>query len=208
MTAVTASADVARYPSAMKPLLLALLAAVALMPADARTQTSPQNDVRVRIARANGPRLVGTLRAHSVDSLTITDPAGGLLAIPRRDITGMETSLGRHRSFLRNFSIGVGATAAAGGLLGALTWSECTETGFLACMMHPDSRMGAFGLGALVGGALGVPIGLIAGAAVKTERWAPMAVPGAAPERVSVRPLLGPRPGVVVSIAFGHSGHR
>lgn len=76
----------------------------------------------------------------------------------------------RGGNILRGFGIGLGVGAAGGGLIGAVIWTECTDEGFLACMMHPESRGEAFLVGAVLGGVAGGITGIIAGAFSKTGK--------------------------------------
>lgn len=70
----------------------------------------------------------------------------------------------------RGFGIGLGIGAVGGGLIGAVSWTECTDEGFLACMMHPESRGQAFLVGAVLGGVAGGFTGIVAGAFSKTAK--------------------------------------
>ena len=66
-------------------------------------------------------------------------------------------------------------------------WSPCTDTGFMACFMHPDSRGDAFVMGAMFGTAIGLPLGLVAGLISKHDVWQPVDAHG--------RPILSIIPG-------------
>lgn len=85
-----------------------------------------------------------------------------------------KTEYGRTRggNILRGFGIGIGIGAAGGGLIGAVSWTECTDEGFMACLMYPESRAEAFLVGAVLGGIAGGFTGIIAGAFSKTGKRA------------------------------------
>lgn len=61
------------------------------------------------------------------------------------------------------FLYGALGGAVLGGLVGAIAYTPCDDTGFLACMMHPESRGHSALLGAVAGAALGGLVGMIIG---------------------------------------------
>jgi len=69
-----------------------------------------------------------------------------------------------------------------GGLLSALVWKPCKNTGFMSCFMEPGSRGDAFALGLVVGTVVAIPVGILWGLkkkAVWEEVWegAPIGAP-------------------------------
>ena len=80
-------------------------------------------------------------------------------------------SAGRAGKMLKGLRTGFGIGGAAGGLIGAATWRECTEEGW-GCLLHPDTRGKAFLIGSLIGALFGGSIGLISGTFAKNERAA------------------------------------
>ena len=156
--------------------LLAVL--VMLLPTDARAQLPLSLGERIRIRHSDGSVRLGLLDSVSTDAVRL----GGLTAdrsvvIARSNIRVIERSLGRELHFMRHLGITVASTAVAMSLVQGLTWSPCTRTGFMNCLMHPSSRVGAFEFGLAAGAVLGLPIGSIVGLTLKTERWERAALP-------------------------------
>jgi hypothetical protein len=71
-----------------------------------------------------------------------------------------------------------------GAVIGAATWQPCTETGFLACFMHPSQEVQAAG-GAALGALGGALVGFLIGKTVRSELWRPVRT---APVRLTVGP--------------------
>jgi hypothetical protein len=92
------------------------------------------------------------------------------------------------------FLLGTGIGALSGALIGFATFEPCVSTGFLSCMMAPQSRTAAAGMGAALGGVGGALLGLVFGAFNRTENWVPVRTAG-------VHVALTPR-GIGLSMAF------
>lgn len=160
---------------------------------------------RVRVTGTQGAVIEGRLVHSSPDSLWIVGEGRAPRAVPLSAVTRIERSLGRHRAFGESFVIGAGATALAGGIVGALVYSPCRSTDFLGCLMHPDSRTESFTLGLVLGGLAGIPVGLVVASNRTVERWTTVELEGRSGGRLSVRPLVGPRPGLALTF---HPGGR
>ena len=81
--------------------------------------------------------------------------------------------------------------------------SPCTQTGLFDCLLHPDSRGGAFEQGLVVGAVIGVPIGLVVGLTVTRERWEAASLSGSSLASIKVRPTFSDGVGFAASIPFG-----
>lgn len=175
-------------------LPVSLAGQIDLIPGDTvrvhSTERAPETGI-VQSASAEGLRL---LTLHS----------GNEVVFSPYEVDKLERSLGRHRRFARNFGMSVGIAAAVGGVIGAVSWSPCTETGFMACFMHPDSRGAAFGFGAGVGAMIGIPIGIIAGL-TRQQQWTTVQLPGIEDDdrRLTVRPIVGRQVGLQLSLPLG-----
>ena len=177
-----------------------------VLPAHGWAQSLPTEGDWVRISQTNGTVVTGTVSYASAEEVRLqSGSAGQELLILRGEIGKMERSLGRHRSFGKNFAITLVSSSVGMGALLAIAWSPCTETGFLACYLHPTSRGEALTWGLAGGAILGVPAGLIVGLAVKREKWAPVSLSGPGDVTLSILPVLGTGIGVSGSISFGGS---
>jgi hypothetical protein len=155
--------------------IMATLAVLALLAGAgaARAQSAPPVDQRVRITLRSGERLAGTVAVgEQADSVwALTDATGYTRTVPAGSVVSVEHSRGRERRFIKYLMIGTLGSATAGGLLAAVTYTPCTETGFLACFLHPASATEAFGWGFVGGGMIGVPVGVLTGLVVREEGW-------------------------------------
>jgi len=167
-------------------------------------QVAPSAGDRVRLQSPDSVVLVGVISAVTPESIVFRENGTDLeVVIPLAEAAGLERSLGRRRSFGKYFWGTVGLSAAVGGLGYGLSWSPCTETGFLACFLEPDSRTEAFGWGLAGGTLVGVPLGVIIGLGVRSEEWEPLTVPGTGDTTISITPIVGSRFGVAGSISLG-----
>ena len=193
----------------MKRMLIilgALAVFATLLPIRGWAQLASDPGERVRIRHTDGTVFTGVLGSVSVENVHLREGAAGRdLVIPRAEIRQIEESLGKHRSFWRNFGITLGASSVGIGVLSAITWTPCTETGFLACFMYPSDRGEALVWGLAGGAGIGVPVGVLVGLLRKNERWASISVPAANGATISLAPVVGTRFGVAGSITFGGS---
>jgi hypothetical protein len=117
--------------------------------------------------------------------------------------TSLEIGSGRHRKFGKYFAIGLVSTSAAVGALAAMTWSPCVPTGLLSCLLHPESRGEALGMGLMGGAVLGVPVGTVTGLVLKEERWDAMPLPGSGDVKLTLLPTARAQLGLTVALSFG-----
>jgi hypothetical protein len=182
----------------MKKLFVTVLAMALVTPSFGFAQAAPTVGDRIRVQQPGGRVTVGTVERISENEIVV-----GGSALPRDGIESIERSLGERRRFARNLAITTGVAAGAGGLISAISWSPCRETGFLACMLHPESRGDAFAWGVVGGGILGIPLGIIIGLAEKDERWEPIARPAVGRVALGLATGGGRGVGVRASIPFG-----
>jgi hypothetical protein len=190
----------------MKKLLVTAIALALLGPAYIAAQDGPSIGDRVRLQQVDGTVLVGTVEGISMDELVLGSATTDSRTLSLGGIESIERSLGEQRRFGRNLAISMGIAAGAGGLLSAVSWSPCRETGFMACFLHPESRGQAFTWGFVAGGVIGLPVGVIVGLAAKGERWQPIARPAVG--RVALGLVTGGGRGVGVRASIPFGGHR
>lgn len=179
-------------------LIPVVTAALVLGPPAASAQNLPGEGDRVRVRMAGGSERTGLVSAFDpAGSLVLVDEASGReVSLPLHDVAGLEQSLGKGRRFGRNLGYTIAATSLTFGVLGAVSWSECTGW----CLLHPESRADAFAWGLVGGAVVGLPIGVIVGLAVTSERWASVDLPAVTERSVHFTPILGPRTGLAVSV--------
>ena len=172
----------------MTRTILFLMTLVVVLPSDASAQAVPSLGHRIRIKQVDGTVLTGRLATLSPETIQLWIGSDDLAEVPVARIEVLETSLGRRRRFAKYYGITVAAASVVGGMIYALTWSPCTETGWFTCWPHPDSRGEAFGWGFAGGAIIGLPLGLIIGSKVREERWNPVALPAPAASGLTIRP--------------------
>ena len=167
-----------------------------ILPATASGQRVPEVGERVQILTESGRRAFGTVSFLSADAIEITRNGDGTRYFPVNHVReirvartvpaqpGAETRRGL-KTFLIMSGAGVG--------LGAITWSPCTATGFLACLMHPDSRGEAALRGGALGAIVGVPVALIVGLTTgASEEWDDAVLPTNGIAEVLMSPKIFP----------------
>jgi hypothetical protein len=175
-------------------------------PAYALGQAVPSQGDRVRISRVDGTVETGIFQSASAQGVQLRPVLGSTRpAISLEEIELMERDLGRHSRFWRNFGITVGASIVGIAMLAATTWEPCVSTQPFGCLLAPQSRSEAVGMGALAGLVIGLPIGTLVGSAVKYERWEPLSLSGSGQAAFSIQPIVGRRFGLSASLALG--GH-
>ena len=170
-------------------------------PAQAIGQWQVQPGERVRILTVTGASQVGVVAKSASDSLMLTTGSGAMW-VRQGDVTYLERSVGRHRRFARNMAVTVGSVAGASGMLAAIGWEKCVSNQLFGCLMAPETRTDAFFFGAVVGGALSVPVGVLLGLALRYDDWEPVGGAVQTGARMSVRPLLDRGFGASVSVTF------
>ncbi len=145
---------------------------------------------RMRITSQHGEEIIGQIKSLDNASLTILTDYSRELSIAYADMVQLERSLGRRSHYKKGAAIGSGIGASVG-LLGVIT-SECHGVGLYG---HDDGLydceiLAAAGIVILSG--VGALLGLIAGAAIRTERWGSLDIPGQS--TASVMPFIGIHP--------------
>jgi len=174
-----------------------------ILPATALGQRVPEVGERVEILTETGRRAFGTVSFLSAEAIEITLNGDGTRYFPVNHVRGIRVArtvaappgAGTQRG-LKTFLIMSGAGVG----LGAITWSPCTATGFLACLMHPASRGEAALLGGVLGAIVGVPVALIVGLTTGAwEEWDDAVLPtdGIAEGLMSPKIFPGVTPGGV-----------
>jgi hypothetical protein len=187
-------------PVALSALFVVILA-LGLLPRHLESQALEPGS-RVRLTQASGARHQGILHAIETDSVRLTGARGGLVAVSLADVERVEVSLGRRRQFWKHLGMTAVGLALVGGGVAASTYEPCNEDVLFGCLMEPESRGEAFFWGAIVGGAVGVPAGVVVGAAVRQEQWQPVNHPAVRPRQVSIRPIVGNRIGASATLVF------
>ena len=188
----------------MTRTLVFLMTLVVVLPSDGSSQAVPSLGHRIRIKQVDGTVLTGRLALPlSPETIQLWIGSDDLAEIPLARIEVLETSLGRQRNFGKYFGLTVAVVSLVGGTIYALTWSPCTETGWFACFVKPDSRGEAFGWGLAGGAIIGVPLGLIIGSVVREERWNRGALPALTAPRLTIRPVIGSRVGFAGLVRVG-----
>ena len=132
--------------------------------------SQPRAADRVRITTTAGLTVTGVVADVSPDSFQVL--AGPQSRWVRQaEVSSVQRSVRRERRFVRNLAITTVSSAATVGMIAAMTWSPCVSTEFLGCLMHPESRSGAFMFGAVVGGTFSIPVGVIVGLALRHDVW-------------------------------------
>jgi hypothetical protein len=178
----------------------ALLVLGLVTPAAAQTPPDLEPGARIRVVDQRGHETVGTLLLATSDSLIVnTNQGAQRRAFDVSSVTGLQVSQGQYRRVAETTLITTGALALVGGLIGAASYQPCDAKGW-GCMLAPDSRGEAFGLGLAGGAVIGLPLGLIVGLAVKHDRWADVPLPGSRAQEPVVQ--LTRRPGGLVGVGL------
>lgn len=178
-------------------IVSALSCAALLVPTVSMGQMNVTEGSRVRVTDSSGTVREGIVTDLSPSTLVLFDErSSGEVELATPTITEVAVSAGRTRRFWKYLGLTTAGTSAVLGVSQALTWSECQSTGFLSCLLAPDSRADAALVGVVAGAIVGVPIGMVVGLLVKEERWAP--------GRLTARePLLRVQPAAGGRVQFG-----
>ena len=187
----------------MARTLVFLMTLVVVLALDGAAQAVPSLGDRIRIKQVDGTVLTGRLAATLSPETIQIFVDSSRVEVPVARIGVLETSLGRQRNFGKYFGLTAVAASVVGGTIYALTWSPCTETGFLACLFVPESRGVAFAWGFAGGAIIGLPLGAIIGSVVREERWDPVSLPAPAASRLTIHPLIGSGVGFAGSLRVG-----
>jgi hypothetical protein len=181
--------------------LLALLATA--LPSVAQAQ-SLEPGMRVRV-HADGTFVTGTVEELQDRMLLLRTGPDALDFVERDRIERVDVSVRRERGSAVPAAVVLGGGVLLGGVVAAVSWSPCESTGFMGCLLAPESRTEAFGTGALIGGAVALPIALIVALTVRRDVWKPIELPGGQTARIQVLPSpMDGRFEVMTSVPVGH----
>lgn len=167
------------------PSLLFITLMLALLPMQSKAQqpgVKVGDRVRLDVPSIQKRPLVGFLgeiNNHGV----VLNSSDSTYFIPHSSVHKLSVSTGKKRNIAKGAFIGLLGGAALGGIIGILSYEECTEVGLFACFLAPENEGQAFTFGAALGIVPGTLIGVAIGSA-KTDRW----------ERVPTRMLLQVKP--------------
>jgi hypothetical protein len=112
------------------------------------------------VVRVDGKKFAGTLVRLTPDVLHLEQGAAMPLVVERYQLSRVERSLGSQPNFGRFFLLGVLVSTGVGAIYGLVV----------------EAPFGPVGTG-LAGALIGIPVGLVAGAVVRTEGWEPFTLP-------------------------------
>lgn len=152
--------------------LLALLVTATALSAQERRSPVPATGSRVRFTvRGLSSPVVGSFLSATADSIALVRASADTTTLARSAVNSFEVSSGVHHHVWRAIGWGAAGGVGAGAVLGAVTYSPCNETGFMACFMAPTNRAQSALLGAAIGTVLGTVGGLLVGAVHRSEDW-------------------------------------
>lgn len=182
----------------MKSLWIVLASIATLLPGCLEAQAAPGD---LRVHQIDGTVVTGSLIELTPSFVRLMDQ-GVVIDIERSRIRAVERSLGKRGSFAKNFIVSIGAGALLVGGLASLS-CDCSagDYGF-----GPGDRRSWFAVGAMVGGIIAVPIGVIAGIASQRDPWETIALPPPVDVALLVGSTHGGGVGVTVRLPIGQAG--
>jgi hypothetical protein len=132
--------------------------------------------VRVRSTSLGPSFRKGTLLATTADSIWIAVPRSDALGVPIQQITSMGVFRESHTNKATYTMVGLLVGALGGALLGAATYSPSKCDPSVTFCVDVFDRGASAAMGAVVLGAVGGLVGLMAGASPK-ESWTPVSLP-------------------------------
>ncbi|GMV07417.1 MAG: hypothetical protein AMXMBFR53_36920 [Gemmatimonadota bacterium] len=145
-------------------LLATLLVSAA---ASAQSLGDLQTGQRVRVTSGLRSRTVGFVQSQEAGSLALLDDDGMLRRFPLTEVARIELHKGTGRRFGRDLLVTMAVSAGAFGILSAATYEPCD--GWFC--IGPNSPGEAFMWGAVGGGILGIPVGVVVGLVSSHDRW-------------------------------------
>ena len=184
------------------PRIVFLMTLMSVLPSDGSSQAVLSSGDRIRIRQLDGTSLTGTLATRSAEIIQLSvGAAGPMVEVPVEGIEALEISLGRQRRFGKYFGLTVAATSIVGATIGFLAYQDSEPCSFLC--FGPDTRTEYIAVGFAGGVLVGLPLGAIIGSTVREEQWNQVALPALAESRLSIRPAIGSRVGLVASVRVG-----
>ena len=186
----------------MPRMMVFLITLMFVLPSHGSAQAGPSPGDRIRVKQVDGTTLTGTFSTRSAGAIQLSvGAAGPMVEVPVEGIAVLETSLGRQRRFGKYFGLTLAATSIVGATIGFIVYEDSGPCSFLC--FGPDTRTEYIALGFAYGALVGLPLGAIIGYAVREERWNRVALAGLAESRLSIRPVIGSRVGLVASVRVG-----
>lgn len=132
--------------------------------------------IRVKAASLGPEFRRGTLRATTADSITIAPRWSGTLSVGLDGISSLQVLTESHTAKAKYSMIGLLVGAIGGAFLGAATYSPSKCDATVTFCIDVFDRGTSTAIGAVMFGAVGGLVGLMAGAAPK-ETWMQVPVP-------------------------------
>lgn len=132
--------------------------------------------VRVRAATLGPMFRRGTLTSATADSIVIQQPRVGRFAVGLDQITSLQVLRESHTEKAKYTMIGLLVGAAGGAILGAATYSPTKCDSSVTFCIDVFDRSSTAAMAAVLLGAVGGLVGLMAGASPK-ETWASVPIP-------------------------------
>lgn len=178
---------------ALGTALLATL--LVLSPATAQSADDLRLGQRVRVTQGLRIRTTGVVQSYEAGTLALVDDEGMLRRFAMDEVSRIELHKGTGRRFGRNLLVTMAVSAGAFGILSAATYEPCQ-----GWCIGPTGAGEAFMWGALGGGILGIPVGVVVGLVSSHDRWVRLERPGEGAPTLTVVPSGEGRLGVVGSV--------
>lgn len=173
--------------------LAVLITFVMACAAATAAQVNPGARVRVLLKPPSGTAIVGTLDTLGTDSLRLhRGGETGVVAIPLREISGLEVSAGQHSHTSTGIKIGV-LLGTGAGLAFALANQEKCNNLFLSNVCNTANTWVFVAIP--IGGLVGTGLGAVVGSAFHSERWKKVA-----PPHLAIAPMSSGRMGIGFSL--------
>ena len=158
-----------------------------------RAKVVPGARVRITAPSVADHRLVGTVVTLDADTLKLRSKKQAvLLAIPVSGVAKLDVNTGRKRNFLKGAAIGAVSVGSLGAVIGLGSGDDDPDD-FLAFTAGEKAMINAIYLGGL-----GLVMGTLIGAIVKTEKWESVPV-----DRIRIGISPQRQGGMMLSASFG-----
>ncbi len=123
----------------------------------------PGARVRIWLGSCTGceRRVTGTLLSVWPDSMAVQSGPNATIG-PLGLVHRVDVAVGTQTMTREGAVLG----AALGALTAATAWQPCTDTGFMACLVHPSRKFTA-----VLGAAGGALVGLVIGSSIRMDTW-------------------------------------
>lgn len=161
------SHDAARWMLVAAVVIVSAVAHASAALAQAPAPVDVGSRVRVTAPSLDLMEAVGTVQQVSADGVLVQFEAPRrLVTLDRSTVTSMEVSVGQRRAIGKGIGVGLLVGAGSGALIGLASGDD--DPGLIAFSAEEKALALGLGLG-LIGGV----VGLIAGAAHRSDVWAP-----------------------------------